>query len=381
MTPNIFNLMIFVGVVHGLVLSLLLCISPRNRRSSNVLLALLLAFYSLPVLKVVLHDFGLARTAETWIWSIELLYGLGPSLYLYAKTVTDSDFALRRADLAHFLPVVIELAYYLSPFYQGPTAYALTPIRDTGHLIWTIEQVGAVVSVVVYLYLTNRLLWTYGRWVKSNYADEHRRALRWLRVPVMLYSIFFTFWLVLRVVDVTRFDDRLPMAPYYPLLLFLSFSTYWIGTKGYLETQAQTSGFSHSGEGQPATSDEDPRLGPIFMRVENLMTKELVYRENDLSLTELARLLAVNPRLLSRAINTRAKVNFHDYVNRYRVEEFQRRVASSGRHQTLLDLAHDCGFASKATFNAVFKKQTGLTPSQFKKQVLSQEGSPRPGRS
>ncbi len=375
---NAYSLALAVGAAHGLLLSVMLLVSTRNRRTSNVLLAMLLLFYTMPVLKVLSLELGPFRSFASWPWTVELLYGLGPSLYLYAKTITDHSYRLRKQDLLHYLPVLLELAYYLTPLYQDPTAYALTAPRSWRHLVWIVEQAGGIVSVVAYLVATNVLLWRYAKWVRDHYSDSHQRALRWLRRPVMLYTVFFVLWFSQRAVDVWWFDDRLATGPYYPLLLFLSASTYWIGTRGYLEAQATTIGFdaarsetaarNETRESSIETPDDDASIEPLFQALTALMAEQRLYRETDLSLTDLAGHLKINPRLLSKVINTRAKMNFYDFVNQYRVAAFKARVGGLAKHRTLLDLAHDCGFGSKATFNAVFKKQTGMTPSQYRKQ-------------
>lgn len=372
MSINLPNLLILVGAVHGITLSVLLLLSARNRRSGNVLLALLLAFYTLPLFKVTLLDLGFFDVDALPFGSFELLFGLGPSLYLYSKTVTDAQARLTMKDLAHFIPVGFELVYYGSPLYGPQAVFAFGPVVNPSHLLWMVQQVGAVVSVILYLALTNRRLWAYSKWVKGNYSDTHERTLRWLQTPVVLYTAFFVLWLSLRTVDVLRFDDNLPMQPYYPLLIFLSVSTYWIGTKGYLETQPLTTGFGRDLDRRDNRPADDPTLSTVFDDLENLMSQHKPYLDGDLSLSDLAKRLDVNPRLLSEVINTKAKMNFYDFVNRYRVGEFKQRVGQPDAPRTLLDLAHDCGFGSKATFNHVFKRETGLTPSQYRKKVANE---------
>ncbi|MDZ7608951.1 MAG: helix-turn-helix domain-containing protein [Cyclobacteriaceae bacterium] len=70
--------------------------------------------------------------------------------------------------------------------------------------------------------------------------------------------------------------------------------------------------------------------------------------------------------------------NFYDFINKYRVDEFIGKLNNpANEFYTLLALAHESGFNSKATFNSVFKKNTGLTPSAFYKQMkISPEISP-----
>jgi AraC-like DNA-binding protein len=85
-----------------------------------------------------------------------------------------------------------------------------------------------------------------------------------------------------------------------------------------------------------------------------------------LTLSELATKLNTNTSVLSAVINTGFGKNFNDFVNEYRVETFKRKAAApDSKHLTLLAIAFDCGFNSKATFNRAFKKVTDLSPKAF----------------
>jgi AraC-like DNA-binding protein len=66
-------------------------------------------------------------------------------------------------------------------------------------------------------------------------------------------------------------------------------------------------------------------------------------------------------------INQNFNRNFYDFVNEYRVREVLRLMEDSSRvNDKMLTLAFDAGFNSKPTFNAVFKKITGRTPSDYR---------------
>jgi AraC-like DNA-binding protein len=75
---------------------------------------------------------------------------------------------------------------------------------------------------------------------------------------------------------------------------------------------------------------------------------------------------------LSEILNTRLNQNFYDFINRYRVEEVKKRLSEndSGKF-SLIAIAFDSGFNSKSSFNTIFKKLTGVTPSQFRNQMAS----------
>lgn len=369
---NAWNLIILIGALHGLMISLLLVLSRRNRKSGNIMLSLLLLFYTLPVLRVVLHDMGFIRSLGYSFLSVELLYGLGPSLYLYAKTLTNARFHPGRADLLHFLPVVLEIIYYSSPFYQRHEFYFFAEPINTDHFIWMVEQGGGIISVFVYLFLTNRILMTYSKWIRENHSDIHKRTLSWLQKPVFLYTVFFILWFSLRAIDVARYGDSLDISNYYPFLIFLSLGTYWIGTQGYLHTQILTAGFDQSREKETEQKNDRAELGALFEELESVMSREKPYLDSDLSLAVLANHLQINQRLLSEVINSQAEASFYEYINGYRIEAFKQCLLADGKKLPLINLAYDCGFGSKATFNHAFKKNTGVTPSRFRKNLQNQ---------
>ena len=62
--------------------------------------------------------------------------------------------------------------------------------------------------------------------------------------------------------------------------------------------------------------------------------------------------------------------NFFDYVNHFRVEKVKKDVSNVKKgHLKLLSIAMDAGFNSKSLFNAIFKKHTGMTPSEYREKV------------
>jgi ligand-binding sensor domain-containing protein/AraC-like DNA-binding protein len=104
-------------------------------------------------------------------------------------------------------------------------------------------------------------------------------------------------------------------------------------------------------------------------KLEHLMREEKAYRDEHLSLQTLAEELDILPRYLSQIINERLGMNFSDFVNGYRVEEAMTLLADPARgEKKILAIAFDVGFNTKAAFNIAFKKHTGMTPSQFKKE-------------
>jgi AraC-like DNA-binding protein len=88
----------------------------------------------------------------------------------------------------------------------------------------------------------------------------------------------------------------------------------------------------------------------------------------ELSLPALARIAEMPRNSLSQIINDQFGSNFYDFINKYRVEEMKKLLADPQKQaRTILSLAFDAGFNSKPAFNTIFKRFTGLTPTQYKK--------------
>lgn len=98
------------------------------------------------------------------------------------------------------------------------------------------------------------------------------------------------------------------------------------------------------------------------------METDKLYLNNKLSIVDVSENLNIPRQYISEVLNEYMDTNFQDFVNEYRVEEFINRLKNDqNNHFTLLGIATDVGFNSKSSFNAIFKKHKGLTPTQFKK--------------
>jgi AraC-like DNA-binding protein len=114
----------------------------------------------------------------------------------------------------------------------------------------------------------------------------------------------------------------------------------------------------------------DERLEATLLRA---MREERVYREEALSVSSLARRLAVPEYRLRRVIVQRlGHRNFNAFVNAYRLAESQAALANPAqRALPVLTIALDAGFQSIGPFNRAFKAATGLTPTEYRARALA----------
>jgi AraC-like DNA-binding protein len=111
----------------------------------------------------------------------------------------------------------------------------------------------------------------------------------------------------------------------------------------------------------------DIKLRQVATGIKMLMDDQKMYKNPHLALRELSNGLNTPSYIVTKALNEVLGVNFYDLVNKYRVEEAKQLLINPRYDRfTILRVASDAGFNSKTTFNAVFRKFTGVTPSYYR---------------
>ena len=295
----------------------------------------------------------------------------GPLLYLYVSYSIKDDDRLSKRDYLHFLPVVFAYLYmFRFYFFYSAEEKRLVDqgLVDDFGTFSNILVVAFIVSAITYAIYSYRLLNKYKRLMENNFSNIEGINLHWLRSFIWgVVLIFITVTIVLVSRDVMEISY-----PFNPEFIFYSMLVFAILSLGYfgirhenmftdnvvIEIEEKSKGtYKNSSLKEDLASDKRKDLM-------KLMEEDKPYLEANLTLNALAEKLAVSPHHLSQIINQFEGQNFNDFVNKHRVEEFIVR-ASKDSHFSFLALALDSGFNSKSTFNVVFRKHKGVTPSQF----------------
>jgi AraC-like DNA-binding protein len=396
-----------LGAIQGVFLAMALAAKRRNRTANRLLAATMLAF-SIYLATTVYHATGYEQVFPHFFGAAHPMpFLFGPLIYLYAVTAADRDRGLTRRDLLHFLPFAAVVVAGL-PIYamSGPEklAFFVELRRGEVPLHIEIEIQLKLVSGIIYATATIVFLWRHSRRVKDSYSSIERVNLRWL---VWLGAAAGGVWLLAVVVQILESTGAaLPAVGEAAISLAIAALVYGIGYKGLRQPEIfryETAEYQVPVElraptvapaavvpaaeppaGAPVTVAEPGAPELVASRYERsglsereanqlktaLMTtmdRDRPWRDSELTLADLATLLDTTPHKLSEVLNSEIGQTFYDFVNGYRVREVQRRIAAGeARKLTMLALALDAGFASKSTFNTVFKKHTSQTPSDYR---------------
>jgi AraC-like DNA-binding protein len=244
------------------------------------------------------------------------------------------------------------------------------------------------ISIILYLIVSVRYYREYRRYAVDQLSFAELVDFRWLRNFLVAFGILTALPLVMELLQLLPpLRDLDYVGSWYYFFAF-SIVVYYIAINGYhapgiplqklhFEPTAHSVGEtapvvlpgSETITGQPGKALSD--LDEWKKKLDEIMQTRQSFTDPELTLSELARQCQTNPSQLSRVLNTGYESNFNDYVNDYRVNALMDKLrAGEHRSQTLLGLAFDCGFNSKATFNRAFKKKTGLSPREWIAQNL-----------
>lgn len=195
----------------------------------------------------------------------------------------------------------------------------------------------------------------------------------WLARLLRAFSWYFASIVGVVLVDFTLFFDAsfqsfyyfFTRFYYYPLFVGIAGLTYWLGMESYHQRAAQP------GPPKPPSSPEQVAgLVALAEQLQTVMADKHLYQNPNLSLQLLADELVVKPYLVSQCLKEVLDTRFTDYVNQLRIEDLKRRLKDPGKaHYTLLSLAFDAGFNSKASLQRAVKKFEGVSPSALREKL------------
>lgn len=372
----------FAAAIQGIFLTYLIAHN-RLKETRSVVLGTLTLVLSISLLGGIYGLSGYYKFFPHFTNVADPLFLLyGPLLFIYIFVLTHNR--LPKFYLIHALPF---LAYVISfiPLYlkSGEEKIEFAErifLNNEVPLEALLMQLGRVVYISVYVILSLVLVRTHEKRIKNNFSDIEKVSLS--QAKKILY-----FFLAILIVALVSFILGYKLSYSFSvsnniigffvgiIIYALAYSTWKkqnIQASDIVNTTAPHDGFSHSDFRTKTRSVfvlNDEQFEKYKTRLEKAITEEKIFTENELSLAGLSKKINIQPYQLSELISRVYGESFFDFINRYRINEIKSRLNNPAfESYSLLGIAMDCGFNSKSSFNAAFKKFTGLTPSEFRTQ-------------
>ena len=367
---SILLIFFFNGIVFS---SVLLRKGINNQNSKSKWLSFLLFLGALYIAPYMLGYAGwysrqVTREILFFIPFMQVLF-IGPVLYFYIKSLLFSDFRFTKKDWWHFLPGILYLGYSLVVFITDKFIvdefYFYADGRDKDLKTW--YQLTGLMSISTYLILSLQNYLRYKKAIFETLSFADTVLFQWIQN----FLISFLLLIFLRVLFFALNPQWEEFGNQFWYYLCFSLVFFYIAFNGYT-LDIKTSFFVFESVEEQAENDDEKIIQSTIdvdfwkSKIETIIKEKKLFENPKLTLIDVANQLETTTKIISTAINSGYNKNFNDFINEYRVEAFKEKInQNQHRKNTLLGLALDCGFNSKATFNRAFKKATSMTPNQY----------------
>jgi len=386
---NLLSVIYLIGAAQGVFLVVALLGRKISNKQANRYLAVFLFIFTLSLVDEFLfqsHYFYDYPHLIGLIWPLEYLYG--PLFYFYVRELTSitPPFS-RKKDALHwllfFLGVLLAIpTWILDPNHKITMLYGLEQ-AVTGEVFWAnffdgLTTLFIVIQIAAYMRLSVRHLKYYRQSIRQTFSEIEKINLSWL---MTLLWLLLPLW-ILYIIDIF-FSDGLGIGDQAGLSLhvMLVIIIYGMGYMGLRQSTIFKIEQASDILAKPDTADvsveskkysksklSDEQRKTLKAHLLAVMEDHEPYLENGVTLPQLASLMECTPNNLSQVINDGFGKTFFDFINGYRIIYAKRQLLSPER-VAVLQVAMNAGFNSKSAFYAAFKKEVGMTPSQYRKMI------------
>lgn len=369
MTFNVIELLGIFVVFLLLFFAMFLIVAKTSKKLSNLLFAVYLIIIALDFTAYFYPKF-LTLSFNIEMLRMEILANLkAPILYLYIISILYDNFKLKIKYALFFIPLIINLAVLYPVFFNANLSLQelyLENFYTQPESVFTTFFSYAVGFIFLFagLYQIKR----YKVIVKQNYSDLNvLLSYVWLKQFLFIIIIGTTITFAKNIYQLNYNDIETANNFRILFLLFAIVFASWLFSKALLAPKIfQGINTNLLPIKEKINEIEDIRIKSI----EQFMRDEEPYLDKSLTLQKLASHLNIPSRELSILINQNMGKHFFDFVNEYRINKAKIKLHNTSLNKsTIQEIMYDVGFNSKTPFNTAFKKQTNLTPSQYRKTI------------
>ncbi len=346
------------GVAQGLFLcGALASLKVRNVRARWLLVAVIAVF------TIILLEEFLEMAGADLRLGVGLVaeFALGPLLLFFVTALVEDDPTPVAKKLRHFIPLGFATAWLFWLHLAFPREGVSLSYPEMRHLVGAT----ALTKIAVFAaYLTVMLRRS---WSLSAKPAAARRALAWVRGWIWVSCAAYALTALSFVAFYLRIETTVDSDIIGALVLVASIfglGYFAIANRNVFDLRTES-----------PSSAQQAEFAGIVERTRHHLEKSRAYLDPEFSLRNLADALQLGDAKLSTALNLLIEGGFHALMNNYRLDAFCDLVRGrANRERSILDLALQAGFGSKATFYRLFRAREGVTPSAYRQRALGLNG-------
>jgi AraC-like DNA-binding protein len=372
---DFFACVMFLGIIQALFLAYFFIFGKKGNRQANLFFGLILIGFVLSMTEILLCY---TNYMFKMVWLIDFAeptnYAFAPLLYLYIRSILNKPF--RKIDCLHFVPFVLYLIYSCVTFYPLgynvkynayiSSYYPNLPHLDDSEVFWnsSVYVIRSYTneiffgSMIVYSLASVWLLVKSFKQENTTFFSKQNASLNWARKTVFWFISIVIVFFIFKKTFPRDLGDHL-IAAHLTLIIYL------ISINVMRNSSFFNNDFKPSKKYEKSSLTSEIQENTLS-KLQNLMEIEKPFLDDSFSMPLLAKQLAVSPHHLSQILNESLGQSFFDFMAQYRVQEAQKLLLEKN-HLKIEEIAEMVGYNSKSAFNTAFKKNTGLSPSEFRK--------------
>lgn len=378
---GIFDVIIFLGVFQGLLISWFFIKNSGGNRRANLFQGLLLVSLSLGIFEEWLNNTGLiVRVLWLTNFSESLNFAFAPLFYFYIRATINPES--KRKTWVHFIPFFFWTLYMIFAFIQPDgnkyDSYIQTKHPDWEYIPWdeTISDdplgirrfVNHLMLLQLIAYFSLAVV-TVVRKFKStgeSLFSTENISLRVVRNSVLHILILITLMIITKVIFGMRSDVGGYLVASYVSFMIYATTCRILNSSDYFDSPSSFLFFPAVKYRKSSLSEANKE--EILKKIKREMEQGSYFTNSLASLAGLAKQINESPHHVSQVINEKMNRNFFEMLAFYRVEHAKKLIRQDKQGKiTVEELAELVGYNSKSSFNSAFKKYSSKTPSEYRK--------------
>lgn len=373
------SIFILIGSIQSILLAIVFLFHKKGLQ--NMMLGVVLVTISLALFLAYLQlNIDFRKNSYLIKTNLTLSLIFMPVLYLYLQLLTGSIHKITKSQIKYFIPFLIIFIYNI-PFYFGNVSNKIeyyTRVDLNGNLTLFDKAEDVFVNGFVFLFSILAIIEVrnYKKRALNVFSDLQKARIKWiffLAFAMLFLSSMAFFLLIIQFIfpgEVSPAFNFITAIGSTTLIFFIAYIAL-INPNIFTTISSEVGALTKPDTNKIVKRDKETVIHQnVLNKINFLITEDKIYKNPELTLSELAQKVDAPAYLVSKVISTTMKTNFFTLINNFRIEEVKKElIIRNGKG--IMEIAYESGFNSKSTFYEVFKKSTGLSPSEFIKQNTS----------